>query len=132
MSQRGVPKLAFNLLDSFGDSSGQPPGAKQLRDVVESMTVRTFNTQAANYTVLLTDWLVRVDASGGARTITLPAASSCPGQTFCIKKVDSSGNAVTVSRAGSDTIDGQSTVSLATQYAKVLLLSNGAGWDVIG
>lgn len=130
MAQRGTPRQMVNLLDLVGDYGG-PPKAKDIRDVIESLPVRNFNTVSAAYTVTLLDYLVRVDATGGARTVTLPAASSCPGQTFFIKKIDSSANAVTVARAGSDTIDGATSVSLASQYARTQLMSNGSGWDVL-
>lgn len=72
-----------------------------------------------------------VDASGGAKTITLPAAS-CVGFTVTVKKSDSSGNAVTVSRASSATIEGSTTVSLGSQYSWVRLIADGTNWKKIG
>ncbi len=72
-----------------------------------------------------------VSASGAARTITLPAVT-CVGFTVSIKKTDSSGNAVTVARAGSALIDGATSVSLATQYKSVSLVSDGTNWQITG
>jgi hypothetical protein len=80
------------------------------------------------------------DASGGAFTITLPAAGTLKSvtgedlsQIIVIKKKDSSVNAVTVSRAGSDTIDGATTVSLAAQYDTVILCDDedGDAWNIL-
>lgn len=65
------------------------------------------------------------DATSGAFTITLPAASASNGQTFWFKKIDSSANAITITRAGSDTIDGATTYVLSTQYQWVQLINDG-------
>jgi hypothetical protein len=75
-----------------------------------------------------------VNASGGARTITLPAANALGGRPirFQIEKTDSSANAVTVQRAGSDTIEGATSVALSGQWASVTLVSDGVGsWVVL-
>ena len=75
--------------------------------------------------------LILVDASGGAVTVTLPAANSGVvggvlfGPVIRIKKIDASGNAVTISRAGADTIEGANTMSLAVQWDKVTLAADG-------
>jgi hypothetical protein len=45
------------------------------------------------------------------------------------KKIDSSGNAVTVTGNGAETIDGSNTVALSTQWAKVMIVSNGTSWE---
>ena len=75
--------------------------------------------------------VVLVDATGGSRIETLPAASALPGKYFTIKKVDASANTVTVARAGSDLIDGQTSFVLGLQYAAVTVLSNGTDWSII-
>lgn len=73
-----------------------------------------------------------VNAASGAVTVTLPSTTT-PGIIFTVKKIDSSANAVTVS-AGSGTIDGASTLSLATQYAHVQVMSTSTSgvWLVVG
>ena len=70
------------------------------------------------------------DASGGAFTLTLPAASA-EKRILVIIKSDSSVNAVTISRDGSDTIEGSTTLSLASQYDYAILVNdedNGNIW----
>ena len=86
---------------------------------------------SATTTLNGTHYTVKVDASGGARTINLPAASGCSDRVYTIKKIDSSGNAVTVDGNASETIDGATTYSLATQWKYVMIQSDGTNWMVI-
>ena len=72
--------------------------------------------------------VVGVDASGGARTITLPTASGIAGRTYSIIKTDSSANTVTVDGAGSETINGATTKVLSAQYAGITIISTGSAW----
>lgn len=71
-------------------------------------------------------------ASGGAFTITLPAASNT-GKVLRIKKTDSSlANIITISRAGGDTIDGATTTTLNTLGEVVELVADGSTtWRVM-
>jgi hypothetical protein len=87
-------------------------------------------SKTTTYTLTALDSVVRADASGGAFTLTLPTAVGCTGRQYWLKKIDSSANAVTIATTSSQTIDGASTYSLATQYAHVLLISDGANWMV--
>lgn len=90
-------------------------------------------TQTATYVVPDNIFHVRMDATAGARTVTLPAALSYEGRQILVTKIDSSANAVTVAAAGADTIQGAASVALAAQWSKVLVISNGTnGWDVVG
>lgn len=75
-----------------------------------------------------TDAIVHVDASGGARTLNLPAASTRAGQVYWIQKIDSSANAVTIDANASETINGATTYVLTAQYQMVILMCNGANW----
>jgi len=72
---------------------------------------------------------VLADASGGAITITLPTPS--PGAEVIVKKIDSSTNVVTVSPSGTETIDGQSSWTLDTQYEAYHFISDGTNWYII-
>lgn len=76
---------------------------------------------------------VRVDATTGVVTITLPPAHEQIAREYTVKKVDSSGNGVTLAAASGDLIDGLSTQSLSSQYDSITVKSNGGQtWDVIG
>jgi hypothetical protein len=87
----------------------------------------------ANYTAANSDDMINVDASGGARTITLSSATLDKnlGKVVTIKKTDSSVNAVTVTAVGGQTIDGLSSQLVATQNASMTIVSNGTNWMII-
>ena len=91
-------------------------------------------TKSADYTATTSDGTIEVDASGAARTITLFACSGNAGKIIVVKKTDSSGNAVTVDGNASETIDGATTISLASQYSTAILQVNaaGTGWNKLG
>jgi hypothetical protein len=91
-------------------------------------------TYAANTTLTVDDaGLVLVNASGGARTITLPAANALGGRPIQIRivKSDSTANLVAIARAGSDTIEGATSIALRYQWDTLTLISDGiSGWMV--
>jgi len=82
-------------------------------------------TKTGAYTATDDDIVILVDATAGAITITLPAASGRSGQVYIIKKIDSSANTVTVDANASETIDGALTYSLASQYDVVRIVCDG-------
>ena len=85
------------------------------------------------YSVGTSDEIILANATSAAFTVTLPAANAQAGRKVLIIKTDSSANAVTVSRAGSDTIEGSTTKSLASQYNKIGLISDGTStWYDLG
>lgn len=85
---------------------------------------------SSDITLDATHYTVKVDATGAARTITLPAAAGCTGRIYVIKKTDGGANAVTVDANASETIDGSTTFALATQYKYVSIQSDGTNWMV--
>lgn len=75
--------------------------------------------------------LILYDCSGGASTVDLPTAASFPGTALIIKKVDSSINELTINSNGADTIDGESSKVLYSQYQTLILTSDGGTeWSV--
>ena len=96
------------------------------------LTTILIETVTTTYTIEADKFYIRADATGGAFAVTLPAALNSQGRQLLIKKVDVSGNAVTVTRAGSDTIEGNNTVSLSSQWDKTHLISNGVdAWEIM-
>ena len=87
-----------------------------------------FITVSADYTVLLTDGMINVDASAAPVTISLPAAADANRKEFTTKKIDATGNNVTIS--ASSTIDGSPTVITNTQWTSITVKSNGSGWFI--
>lgn len=74
---------------------------------------------------------LRYNTGGGAINQPLPTAVGRQGQVYVLKKIDSSTNALTISTTSSQTIDNASTWVLATQNKYVMVISNGANWEVI-
>lgn len=89
------------------------------------------STIITNTTLTDLDSIVLVDATSGAKTITLPDAATVTGKQLNIKKIDASANAVTITPAGIQKIDGSSSYSLATQNKYACVVSDGSNWHVI-
>lgn len=90
------------------------------------------NITVANtpYTALSGDYLIDVDASGGAVTIYLPFYVNSKREISICKK-DSSGNAVTVN-GNSKSINGSATSSIGTQYMMKTYIYTGTEWRIKG
>lgn len=70
-----------------------------------------------------------VNASAGAVTLVLPAASAAEAAEITIKKVDNTGNIVTVTEDGGAGPDGNE-LQLGGPNDYATLISNGAGWYI--
>ena len=90
-----------------------------------------FRSVTASATALATDYLILVDATAGAVTVTLPAASGARGALIVVKKTDASANAVTVDADGAETIDGAATTALPAQYDAVTVACDGSQWWIV-
>lgn len=97
----------------------------------DGLGVRDVTTITGNTTLTTANDVVLCDCSGGAITVTLPAAATRTGKMFDIKKIDSSGNAATIDGNGSETIDDVTTKILASQYNSVTVMSDGSEWWVL-
>jgi len=80
-------------------------------------------TKTANYTATISDYTIRVDATSGAVSITLPTPAV--GTVYNIKKIDASANAVTIV----GTVDGVVNPTITTQYSNRNIQYNGTTWD---
>jgi hypothetical protein len=72
-----------------------------------------------------------VDASGGAISVFLPASLSVRGMEIDIKKIDNSGNAVTIVPNGAETVDGESSLLINSQYGCFTLIANDNDWVIV-
>jgi hypothetical protein len=88
-------------------------------------------TPTTNYAAAVTDDVLLCNATGGAITITLPAAASSANKVLWVKKTDSSGYAVVLDGNGAETIDGAATLSISTQYQSYTVACDGVAWYVI-
>jgi hypothetical protein len=117
-------------------SAGDPPTSSvwTIDNGVSTEQLWTTLSKSADYTVAESDRdkLILVDATSAGVTITLPAAATAGnGFRVAIKKIDSSGNAVTIDGNLSETIDGNTTSTLSTQYDTENLISDGTNWHAI-
>lgn len=116
-----------DTLDVFNSLSvgnyGSINGSQIVTQATQTITPTT--TKTAAYTADNRD-CVLCDASGGAFTVTLPSVATDVYTT--VKKIDSSTNAVTVASPNTETIDGASSVSLASQYDSVTVTSDGTNY----
>lgn len=84
-------------------------------------------TKTGNYTVLEGDisTLIRVDTSGGARTITLPQISTLTDAfEIVVTKITADTNLVNVTPSGGDTINGSSAYSLSSAFQSAWVIAD--------
>lgn len=124
----GVLVTETGTVNGFGAGSNTPHSILQ---TYGSFSTGITNT-AVDLTLTVAHHTITVDASGAARTITLPAAAGCSGRIYIIKKVDASGNNVTIDGNASETIDGATTKVHSTQYSGSAIQSDGTNWHIIG
>lgn len=88
-------------------------------------------SKTTTYTATLNDEVILADTSGGAWTLSLPAAAAATGKVYTVKKTSSDANLVTIDPSGSETIDGSTTKTLLTQYSSISIISNGTNWSML-
>lgn len=119
--------------DMSSDLDTRPPTQQSVKAYVDNSiaaiaTGLTVTTKTTTYTATNNDDVILCDISGGAWTLTLPAATS--GKIFYIKKTDSTAYALTIDGNGSETIDGDLTLILTEQYTSLKLISDGSDWYI--
>lgn len=120
----GVPMPAFPVAGCYAGSSSATLG--------NTVTAKT-RTVTVTQAVLVTDSVVRIDATGGAVVLTLPPAAQTynpatqTGSIFTFKKIDLSINAGNIMGM----IDGFSQADLTAQYSSISVQSNGTTYDVL-
>ena len=100
-------------------SAALPPGG----------STPSITTKNVDYALTYTDFYILADASGGARTMTLPTAVGHAGKEFEVKKIDVTANAVHVQTTGGQTIDTVAPpYNLVSSMAALRMVSDGANW----
>jgi hypothetical protein len=119
--------------------AGVTPSASdltQVRRALDRLHGGGFLSLSASATLTADDaGLVLIDATGGARTVTLPAAGAAGGRPlqFRLVRTDGSANAVTIQRAGSDVFLGGATSVTIPRNGSLMLSSDGVGtWHILG
>ena len=80
------------------------------------------------YFVTANNATILVNCASEPLSTLLPGAATVSGQQFKVKKIDSSNNAATISTTSSQTIDGNLTYALSTQYQSATVQSDGSNW----
>lgn len=100
--------------------------------LVTGGTVAVGSVQTSTYAVLTTDNVVLLSGASGAFSATLPTAVGVTGKIYYLKRTDQTlANAVTIATTSSQTIDGVTTRHLMTQYESLVVVSDGANWQVM-
>ena len=88
-------------------------------------------TITSGYTTVLTDRVIRVDATSGNTTVNLITAIGNTGLEYYIKKIDASAKYFIVDGFLAETMDGSLVYSSNTQYNTLHIISNGTNWDIL-
>lgn len=87
--------------------------------------------KTANYTAVVTDDVILVDATAGEVTVTLFTAVGNEGKYISVIKTDISANQVITDTFGSETINDEDDASTSTQYTSLTYVSDNTNWRVI-
>jgi uncharacterized Zn-binding protein involved in type VI secretion len=93
---------------------------------IEGPVVQPIRTVGADAAILTTDYTIHATAG---LNLTLPSAVGNGGIVYNIKNI--SANTVIVSGVGGETIDGQTSFSLSTQYQSITLQSTNSNWIIL-
>ena len=97
-------------------------------DLQTALTTIQIVNKTDDYLVMADDNVITCDATGDSFTITLPPAAGAEGKMYTIKKVDSSVNTITIDANAAETIDGDLTKVITTQYVSITIISDGSNW----
>lgn len=106
-----------------------------LPEVLAALAPLAYLGKVATYTVTEDDngAVIGMDASGGPRTVNLPAVGAVPvGFNVTVKKTDTTVNAVTLDGSAAETIEGAATRLLRLPRQSVTIVNSGSGWIVFG
>lgn len=125
-----APPVAGGVLtaDSAVAASWKAASALYFRG---SPVLQTAVQSGASYNAAIQE-LVRVDVSANAVTVNLPTAVGNTDREVWVKLVSLATFACTVDGSGAQTIDGQPTAVLNTDYEWIILRSDGANWLQVG
>lgn len=93
---------------------------------------RSVTDISADYTILVTDGTIRVDATAGDITVTMPLIADGAGYRYDIKRVDTvTTNKVTIVGDGTELIDTRAGGINLSTFSSYTIKANDTGWDII-
>jgi len=96
----------------------------------ENNALATIGWTNTVYLITANNATILVNCAAEPLSTLLPSAATVSGQQFKVKKIDSSANAATITTTSSQTIDGNLTYILNTQYKSATVQSDGSNWWV--
>ncbi len=128
---------ASPTINQTGSANGITSGFYYNPNLVSAFDNRALNLQkgsivfpyaakSATYSISNNDYLL--DFTGGTFTATLPTAVGCTGKIYVLK--NSGGGSITIATTSSQTIDGETSYMLSTQYSTITVVSNGINWII--
>ncbi|MCZ4242371.1 beta strand repeat-containing protein [Pedobacter punctiformis] len=101
---------------------------------ISALPASAIRTETANYSAVVTDETILIDATSAAVKVTLPAASaSIKGKKYTVKKIDTTGNGVNVISSGG-TIDGNAAATGITgtlSWQGWVFQCDGVNWFIV-
>lgn len=90
-------------------------------------------THTSNHAISTDNVIIPVNTSSSAVTITLYSTSGNAGRVVCVKDVGGAAytNNITIDTYGSETIDGQATQAISSNYGAVKMFCDGSNWFII-
>lgn len=115
----GTPTTVIGALNELAERTEDLESERRI--VVSKTTTYTANA----FEIIL------CNSSGGGFTINLPSAASNTNKEITVKKISSDGNTITIDGNLSETIDGELTLLINSQWDAVNMISNGSNWFII-
>lgn len=125
----GIAEIATQTETNTGTDDTKTITPAKLANRVGQMLAKRTAIADANYTILITDYIVAFTSLTATRTITLPTPDGKP-RVFIIK--DEAGKAdaypITIDPLGAVTIDGISSIQLTTPYSSTIIYTDGSNY----
>jgi len=125
--QVSFPPLTPSYLPIIGGTlSGTVNVGSNVSITTTGIYINNFNTIAANYLLLPTDYIVQANNS---LTLTLMAASTVTGKQFYIRNINTSDVNI-VGNTSSETINGYANIVMQFKNSSLGLISTGSSWII--
>jgi len=110
------------------DHHTKPTDGDGIEDISDTWRTQNVTARTSAHSAGEQD-IVLADASGGTFTVTLPPATTDIDVT--VKKIDSSENGVTIATPNSETIDGDSSRTITSQWVSREIVSDGSNYFIV-